>query len=214
LTAIAATIFTIPRLPRRTRAAVLTIHVAMSVGWLGLDGALVALEVTGLSTANSAVRAGIAAAMAVIACWVLIPVVFFSLASGLVLALSTPWGLVRYWWVLAKSVIAAALTAAGLMFLIPQLPALVAGGGEPVGMQTLVARSLALVLLLAATGLSVVKPWGKTPRGRAAQPAGRRPAKEPAKQAAQRPPTVLGRVHAQRAVMRPEKQPAVPAQQK
>ena len=109
MTAIAATIFTIPRLSRRARAAVLTIHVAMSVGWLGLDGALVALEVAGLSTANAAMRAGIGAAMAVIACWVLIPVVFASLTSGLVLALSTPWGLGRYWWVLAKCGIAGAL---------------------------------------------------------------------------------------------------------
>lgn len=166
MTAIAATILTIPRLPRRARAALLTIHVAVSVGWLGLDGALVALEVTGLSTANPAVQAGIAAAMAVIACWVLIPVVSFSLFSGLVLALSTPWGLARHWWVLAKCGIAATLTATGLLFMVPRLHQIIAGVGEPAGMHTLVARSVALVLLLAATSLSVVKPWGKTPHGR------------------------------------------------
>jgi hypothetical protein len=217
VTAIAATIFTIPRLSRKARAAVLTIHVAMSVGWLGLDGALVALEVAGLSTANAAIRVGIGAAMAVIACWVLIPVVFASLASGLVLALSTPWGLGRYWWVLAKCGIAGALTAAGLTFLLPQLPSLVAGGGEPAGIQTLVARALALVLLLAATGLSVVKPWGKTPRGRAVAPPGR-PAKQPGQRAAKQP----GQVPTQRAAkqpgqvptQRPGKRLAVPAQQK
>jgi hypothetical protein len=210
VTAIAATIFAIPRLSRRARAAVLTIHVAMSVGWLGLDGALVALEITGLSTANAAIRAGIGAAMAVIACWVLIPVVFASLASGLVLALSTPWGLGRYWWVLAKCAIAGALTATGLTFLVPQLPALVAGGSEPAGMQTLIARALALVLLLAATGLSVVKPWGKTPRGRAGQPAGRRPERQPSHVPAQR----AAREPSPRSEIRPEKQTAVPAQQK
>ncbi len=194
----------------------LTIHVAMSVGWLGLDGALVALEVTGLSTANAAMRAGIADAMAVIACWVLIPVVFASLASGLVLALSTPWGLGRYWWVLAKCGIAGALTAAGLTFLLPQLPALVAGGGEPAGIQTLIARALALVLLLAATGLSVVKPWGKTPRGRAGQPAGRRPEKQPGKRTDHG--SGNGQVPAQWSRKRdgrvPEQQPRVPVQQK
>jgi hypothetical protein len=209
VTAIAATIFTIPRLSRKARAAVLTIHVAMSVGWLGLDGALVALEVAGLSTANAAIRAGIGAAMAVIACWVLIPVVFASLASGLVLALSTPWGLGRYWWVLAKCGIAGALTAAGLTFLLPQLPSLVAGGGEPAGIQTLIARALALVLLLAATGLSVVKPWGKTPRGRAVAPPGR-PAKQPGQVPTQRAAKQPGQVPTHR----PEKQHAVTAQQK
>lgn len=163
----AATMSAIPRLPRRVRAALLTVHIATSVGWLGLNGALVALEVTCLRTGDPTEQAGMAAAMAVIATWVVIPVVFCALVSGLVLALSTPWGLVRHWWVLAKCGIAAALTAAGLVLMLPRLHQIVAGDGEPVGMQTLVGRSVALVLLLAATGLSVVKPWGKTPHGRA-----------------------------------------------
>ncbi|MBV9161760.1 MAG: hypothetical protein JO309_05245 [Pseudonocardiales bacterium] len=166
MTSVAAKFFTIPRLSRQARAVVLTVHITMSVGWLGLDGALVALEVTGLSTVHPTVGAGIATATGVIACWVLIPVVFSSLVSGLVLALSTPWGLVRHWWVIVKCGIAAVLTAAGLLYLLPQLPQIVAGGGEPAEMQTLIARSVALVLLLAATGLSVVKPWGKTSCGR------------------------------------------------
>jgi hypothetical protein len=160
---------TIQRLSRRRRAVVLTVHIVMSVGWLGLDGALVALEVTSLSTVHPAVRTGIATATAVIACWVLVPVVFFSLVSGLVLALSTRWGLARHWWVLAKCGIAAVLSAAGLLFLVRELPRILAGGGNPAGMPTLIARLGALVLLLAATGLSVVKPWGKTPLGRKAQ---------------------------------------------
>jgi hypothetical protein len=68
--------------------------------------------------------------------------------------------------VLVKCVIAAVLTVAGLLFLVPAIPQIIAGSGEPSELQTLIARSVALVLLLAATGLSVVKPWGKTPRGR------------------------------------------------
>ncbi|MGH3766782.1 MAG: hypothetical protein ACRDTX_16800 [Pseudonocardiaceae bacterium] len=166
MTAVATTSFAIPRLPRRARTALLTMHVAVSVGWLGLDGALVALEVTGLGTGDPGERAGIAAAMAAIVIWVLIPVVFCSLASGLVLALSTSWGLVRYWWVLVKCGIASALTVTGLVLLLPRLHQIIAGDAEPVGMQVLVGRAIALALLLAATGLSVVKPWGRTPRGR------------------------------------------------
>jgi hypothetical protein len=124
--------------------------------------------------------------------------------------------------VLAKCGIAGALTAAGLAFLLPQLPSLVAGGGEPAGIQTLIARALALVLLLAATGLSVVKPWGKTPRGRAVAPAGRRPAKqasaEPDQALAQRLEKRGARVPAPRSGQQPGrvpgKQPSVLAQQK
>ena len=150
------------RLPRRARAALLVVHVIASAGWLGLDGALVALEVTGLHSADPAVRAGVVAAMAVIACRVLIPVVCVSLCSGLALALGTSWGLARHWWLVAKSGIAAVLTATGVALTLPRLSELLAGEGEPVQALTLATRSVALALLLTATGLSVVKPWGKT----------------------------------------------------
>jgi hypothetical protein len=154
------------RLSRRSRKALLTMHVAVSVGWFGLDGALVALEVTGLTTADPIERTGIAAAMTAIVLWVMMPVVFGSLVSGLVLALSTPWGLVRHWWVLIKCGIAAVLTATGLTLMLPRLHQIIAGQAEPARMETLIERSMALALLLAATGLSVAKPWGKTPHWR------------------------------------------------
>jgi hypothetical protein len=168
LTAVATTSFAIPRLTRRARAVLLTAHIAVSVGWLGLDGALVALEATGLGTGNPGERAGIAAAMAAIVVWVVVPVVSASLLSGLVLALTTPWGLVRYWWVIGKCCIAAVLTATGLVLMLPRLHQIIMGQAEPVGIPLLIGRALALALLLAATGLSVVKPWGKTPHGRSA----------------------------------------------
>lgn len=160
------------RLPRRVRAALLVVHVVASAGWLGLDGALVALEVTGLHSGDPAVRAGIALAMAVIAGWVLIPAVFVSLCSGLVLALGTSWGLTRHWWLVAKSVIAVVLTATGAALMLPRLPEVVAGDGAPAQGLTLAARSVALGLLFTATALSVVKPWGKTglARSRGTQP--------------------------------------------
>jgi hypothetical protein len=144
----------------------LTAHITVSVGWLGLDGALVALEATGLGTGDPGERAGIAAAMAAIVVWVLVPVVATSLLSGLVLALTTPWGLVRYWWVIIKCGIAGVLAATGLVLMMPRLHQIFIGETEPVGIRLLIGRAIALALLLVATGLSVVKPWGKTPLGR------------------------------------------------
>jgi hypothetical protein len=166
MVAAAAMRFAIPRLPRRARVVLLTVHVAMSAGWFGLLSALVALEVAELCTGEPAQRPGIAAAMAVIACWVLTPVVFVAVFSGVVLAMFTQWGLVRHWWVIAKCGIAFVLTASGAVLMLPQLPAIISGEGEDAGMQSLIARCVAIVLLLVATGLSVVKPWGKTPHGR------------------------------------------------
>ena len=168
MTAVATSSFAIPRLPRRARTALLTAHIAVSVGWLGLDGALVALEVTGLGTGNPGERAGIDAAMAALVIWVLVPVVAASMVSGLVLALTTPWGLVRYWWVIIKCGIAGVLAATGLVLMLPHLHQVIIGEAPPVGMQLLIGRAIALGLLLAATGLSVIKPWGKTPHGRSA----------------------------------------------
>jgi hypothetical protein len=172
-----ATKLAIPRLPRRLRVALLTVHIVMSVGWVGLLGALVAMEVIALATVNPLERAGIATAMAAMTVWVLVPVVFASMTSGLVLALFTPWGLTRHWWVLAKCGIAVVVTVVALALLLPQLHQIIAGDGEPIRMLTLIARSAALLLLLVATGLSVVKPWGKTPRGRRTHGAGKRPVK-------------------------------------
>jgi hypothetical protein len=140
----------------------LTVHVAASAGWLGLDGALVVLEVIGLNSADPALRTGISVAMTAIACWVLVPLVFASLCTGLVLGLGTSWGLARHWWLVAKSGIAAVLAVTGVVLMLPRLSQVLAGEGEPIQLKMLALRSFALVLLLIATGISVVKPWGKT----------------------------------------------------
>jgi hypothetical protein len=152
----------VPRLPKRVRSSLLTVHVAASAGWLGLDGALVVLEVIGLNSADPALRTGISVAMTAIACWVLVPLVFASLCTGLMLGLGTSWGLARHWWLVAKSGIAAVLAATGVVLMLPRLSQVLAGEGEPIQLKMLALRSFALVLLLIATGISVVKPWGKT----------------------------------------------------
>ncbi|MGH3788086.1 MAG: hypothetical protein ACRDRG_16410 [Pseudonocardiaceae bacterium] len=186
MAAITVTRAGVPRLPRRARVAVLTVHVVTSVGWLGLLGALVALEVICLVTVDPAGRAWIDTAMAAVAVWVLTPVVFSAVVSGLVLALSTPWGLVRHWWVLAKCAIASTLTAAGVVLMLPVPHQIIVGDGQPTHMQTLIVRSVALILLLLATGISVVKPWGKTPHGRRTQLAGGRTKKRSSRLAQQK----------------------------
>jgi len=172
LTAFSAAQTAVKQLPRRARTALLTLHVVMSVGWLWLDGSLVALEAVRLFHNNPVVKGDATTATAVIV-WVLIPVVFMSLASGLVLALFTPWGLVRHWWVLVKCGIAAVLTITGSMLLLPRIQGMAAGMGDLAELRTLIARSCALILLIVATGLSVMKPWGQTPRGRRLRRTGR-----------------------------------------
>ncbi|MQA12912.1 MAG: DUF2269 domain-containing protein [Pseudonocardiaceae bacterium] len=156
-------------LPRRARSVLLAVHVTMSVGWIGLDLSLLVLAVAALRTGD----APAAAAMGLLGRALLAPFAFGSLVTGLALSLTTPWGLLRYWWVLAKFVITSALVAAGLIVLLPRLQLIAAGAQGPIRIQAVVATSVALALLVTATVLSVVKPWGRTARGRRAAAAAR-----------------------------------------
>lgn len=85
--------------------------------------------------------------------WALVPAVAAVLSTGLILCVRTPWGLTRHWWIMAKCGIAAVLTVTGLtVMLMPVHP--------------FYARCAAVAALGAATVLSVVKPWGRTPFSR------------------------------------------------
>lgn len=150
-----------PWLPRRARSVLLTLHVTLSVGWVGLDASLLVLVATALRTGDPAA----AAAAGMLGTTLLAPFAFGALVTGLVLALATPWGLLRHWWVLVKFVITVALVGGGMGMLLPRLGLLADGAAGPVQVQALVSTSVALVLLGSATVLSVVKPWGRTPRG-------------------------------------------------
>jgi hypothetical protein len=87
---------------RSLRKFVLTAHVSFSVGWLGADAGFLVLAIVSMTSQNAQmVRAGYLA-MAVIGLYVIIPFSLAALATGLVLALGTPWGLFRHYWILVK----------------------------------------------------------------------------------------------------------------
>jgi hypothetical protein len=122
-------------------------------------------------------------AMDLIGQFVIVPLAFAALLTGLVQSLGTPWGLVRHYWVLAKF---ALTVAAAVLLLLHQFTAVAAAarrvsgtasGSVPavgrLGAQLAVDAGLALLVLLAATTLSVVKPWGLTPLGRRGKMEGR-----------------------------------------
>jgi hypothetical protein len=112
--------------------------------------------------------------MELIGWYVIVPFCLTSLVTGLVVSLSTPWGLFRHYWVLVKSLIT--LVAALILFgftqtltslgdlaadptssmsqlgHLKQSPVLHSGGG--------------LLARFAATVLAVYKPWGMIPYGR------------------------------------------------
>ncbi|WP_329429766.1 hypothetical protein OG339_15405 [Streptosporangium sp. NBC_01495] len=172
-------------MPPPLRKAVLTLHVAISVGWLGLDLGLLSLGTTALTTGDPELLRASYLAMDVFGDTLIVPVSLGALLTGVLLCLGTPWGLVRYHWVLIKLVTTLAATTASILALrshigtaaaavskVPpaELLSLDLGGVDRV---LVIAPSVALALYLLNVVLSVFKPFGRTPYGRR-RPAGPR----------------------------------------
>jgi hypothetical protein len=163
------------------RKFALTGHVVFSVGWLGAVAAFLVLSIAGLTSRDTGVVAGAYLSMNLIGLYVIVPMSLASLATGLVQALGTPWGLFRHYWVLMKFLIALVATYALLMHqftAVAQAAKIVSGaaagtlpGAElhAVGTELLGDVSGAVLVLLVVTTLSVYKPWGLTRYGRRKQ---------------------------------------------
>ncbi|OKI00392.1 hypothetical protein A6A06_22935 [Streptomyces sp. CB02923] len=166
------------QLSRRARRATLVVHVAVSVGWLGLTLGLLTLSVAGYTSKSLDTTVAAYRAMKIFSDWLILPVALSALISGLVLSFGTPWGLVRHRWVVVKFWLTLAtvlLTAFSLRPGIDRLAADAVAGSPDTGLSMVSAPSVATATYLFVTAVSVLKPWGPTERGgrlRAAQSAG------------------------------------------
>lgn len=96
----------------RMRKLVLSIHLTVSVGWIGAVAAYLALDVATIATDDPLIlRAGYLG-MDLIIRSVIVPLAVATLISGVVISLGTRWGLLRHYWVvisLALTVLATAV---------------------------------------------------------------------------------------------------------
>lgn len=157
----------------RLRKFALLMHITFSIGWIGADAGFLALAVAGLTSQNAQMVRAAYLAMGLIAWFVIVPLSFASLLTGLVQSLGTKWGLFRHYWVLVKFLIAIFAT---IVLLIHTQPiGLLANAAakttlssadlrEP-RIQLVVAAGAGLLLLLVNTTLGVYKPRGVTPYG-------------------------------------------------
>jgi ABC-type anion transport system duplicated permease subunit len=86
----------------RVRKLTLTTHVTSSVGWLGAVAAFLALAVAGLNSQHAQMVRAAYLAMHMTTWFVIVPLSFAALLTGLVQSLGTSWGLFRHYWVVAK----------------------------------------------------------------------------------------------------------------
>ena len=173
------------------RKLTITAHIALSIGWLGAVAAFLALSIAGVTSRDAEVVRGAYLSMDLVSRFVIMPLAFAALATGLFQALGTPWGLLRHYWILFKLGLAIFATA---VLVLHQFVAIgvaarrVTGAGsealfspdfDALKTELVRAPSLAIVVLLAITTLGVYKPWGLTAYGRRKQQE-RRPAQLPA----------------------------------
>ena len=157
----------------RVRKLMLTAHVISSVGFLGAVVTFLALAIAGLSSGDAQRVRGAYLAMELTTWFVIVPLCFASLLTGIVQSLGTPWGLFRHYWVLVKFLLTLFSTIALLVHtrLIDYVAGVAAAAAlssadlSGVRFQLVVASGAALLVLLVTTALSVYKPRGVTQHG-------------------------------------------------
>jgi hypothetical protein len=160
------------------RKFALSAHVAFSVGWLGAVACTLALAVAGLASEDVQTVRAAYLALELTGWFVLLPLSFASLVTGVVQALGTKWGLFRHYWVLAKLLMN--LLATTVLLLYTQTLGSLADVARETTLSSedldflrtpsvVLHSGAALVLLLVATVLAVYKPRGMTPYGQGKQ---------------------------------------------
>lgn len=87
-------------MPPRLRKAMLALHIAASVGWLGAIAAYIVLNVPVVTGADAELVRAAHLMMRPVAWYAVVPLAVTSLVTGILQSLGTPWGLFRHWWVL------------------------------------------------------------------------------------------------------------------
>jgi hypothetical protein len=159
------------------RKFALTAHVTSSVGWLGAVAAFLALAIAGLASQDAQTVRGAYLVMELTGWFILVPLSFASLLTGLVQSLGTSWGLFRHYWVVFKLLINVFATIVLLMYMqtldyFAGVAAETTSGSDLSGLRSaspVLHAGLALLLLLVATTLAVYKPRGITPYGQRKQ---------------------------------------------
>jgi hypothetical protein len=152
------------------RKFALAAHLTVSVGWIGAVVAYLALGIAAVTSQNAQTVRGAWIAMELTGWYVMVPLALAALLTGLVMALGTPWGLFRHYWVLLSLVLTILATLV-LLLHMPTVSALAdlaraADGAHVSGLGgDLVHPGLGLVVLLVITGLNVYKPRGLTRYG-------------------------------------------------
>lgn len=156
----------------RLRKLVLVVHITVSVGWIGTVAAYIVLDATTVASRDAQTLRAAYLAMHAITAWAIVPLALASLATGIIMALGTKWGLWRHYWV----VISLVLTVLATVVLLSEtrtISSLAEQASDPTTSDdalralpnTLVHSVGGMVVLLVIQVLNVYKPRGLTKYG-------------------------------------------------
>lgn len=152
------------------RKLALTAHVSTSVGWVGALAVFLAHAVASVISQDDQMVRAASLAMGLTAWFVILPLSFATVITGIVQALGTAWGLFRHYWIVFKLLLTAVATIVLLLKLGPISTLADAAAqatfssGDLMGSRTSLTVHAAggLVVLLAAATLAIYKPRGVT----------------------------------------------------
>jgi uncharacterized membrane protein len=150
----------------------LVAHVIVSGMWLGAVVADLFLGISAATTGREDLADAYYAVMDRLVNKLMPAAAIGTLATGMLLALTTKWGLLRHYWVLAKLLLGVATVVVGVVAIDgaiqDTISARVARHSAAASDLLLPAVAATPVLLATATTLAIIKPWGRSRRGRRA----------------------------------------------
>ena len=159
------------------RKFALTVHITCSVSLLGAVAGFLVLAITGLTSQNVQMVRAAYIAMGLTAWFVIVPLAFAALLTGIIQSLGTTWGLFQHYWILAKLLLTTLVTIV-LLLQMKSISYLARVAAETT-LSTADLREAKLSLVAHAGGgllallfpavLSVYKPRGRTRYGRRKQ---------------------------------------------
>jgi hypothetical protein len=154
------------------RKLVLSIHLGVSVGWIGAIAAYIALDVATVTSDDPGTLRAAYAGMELIVQSVIVPLAIATLATGITVSLGTRWGLFRHYWVVISLLLTLVATAV-LLSETRTVSALARIAADPATTleelsaldSTLVHSIGGLIVLVVILVLNMYKPRGMTRYG-------------------------------------------------
>lgn len=163
------------------RKLLLTVHVTMSVGWVGAIIAYLAINIVALTSSDEVQVRGAYLLMDPVLKFAITPLAVGCLVTGVALALVTRWGLFRHRWVVASLWITTLAVALLFVHMSTEVADLTARASDPtvdlardrVTERADLPNTIAGLLLVSVPlVLNIYKPRGLTRRGRRLQSPG------------------------------------------